>query len=108
MRTSLQGLWPFSCDAMSWGGESYVLALRILARHVDVEAMVYTLTQPQRLNVVNGTFTLSTRCQVYFLNFFDDLYDVDLTQSDMHALDVMMVVIPLGYALRVVYYGECW
>ena len=40
---------------MSWGGESYVLALRILARHVDVEAMVYTLTQLQRLIVESST-----------------------------------------------------
>ena len=31
-----------------------------------------------------------------------------LTQSDMHALDVMIVVLPLDYGLQVVYYGECW
>ena len=93
---------------MSWGGESYVLALRILARHVDVEAMVYTLTQLQRLNVESSTFTLGNAMPGTLLNFFDELHDDDLTRSDMHALDVMMVVIPLGYALRVVYYGECW
>ena len=51
---------------------------------------------------------LATQYRVHFLNFCDELYDDDLTRSDMHALDVMMVVIPLGYALQVVYYGECW
>ena len=37
------------------------------------------------------------------LLFFDDLHDMELIPSDIHALDVMIVVVPLGYELQVVY-----
>ena len=52
LRTSLQWLWLFSCDATSWGGERYMLALCILAEWRRRRDNGCTSTQLQWLYVV--------------------------------------------------------
>ena len=44
---------------------------------------------------------------VHFFDFSLTQHDSGLTLSDMNALEVTIVVLPLCYVLQVVYHGKC-
>ena len=55
-----------------------------------------------------STFTPGLPCRVHFFDFSLTQQDIGLTLSDTTALDVTIVVLPLGYVLQVVDDGKCW